>query len=114
MRFSTVILLDVTGTEEERTKGEDAERGDDLKVESWACGEEPYDCHLYFRWGAIMYYSDGSMYGLLCRRAMRLFLIPVYQAHKPHVLAHKWFYEFGTRHNMSIKAGRMLRDMRML
>lgn len=73
MRFSTVILLDVTGTEEERTKGEDAERGDDLKVESWACGEEPYDCHLYFRWGAIMYYSDGNMYGLLCRRAMPAF-----------------------------------------
>ena len=40
--------------------------------------------------------------------------IPVYQAHKPHVLAHKWFYEFGTRHNMSIKAGRKLRDMRMV
>ena len=48
--------------------------------------------------------------GALCR----LFLIPVYQAHKPHALAHKWFYEFGTRHNMSIKAGRKLRDMRML
>lgn len=48
MRFSIVILLDVAGTDEEREKGEDAERGDDLKVESWACSEELYDCHLYF------------------------------------------------------------------
>jgi len=38
----------------------------------------------------------------------------VSKGHKPHVLAHKWFYEFGTRHNMSIKAGRKLRDMRMV
>lgn len=34
-------------------KGKDAERGDDLKVESWAYSEELYDCHLIFRWGAI-------------------------------------------------------------
>ena len=26
-----------------------------------------------------------------------LYRIPVYQAHKPHVLAHKWFYEFVAR-----------------
>ena len=38
----------------------------------------------------------------------------MYQAHKPRVLAHKWFHEFGTRHNMSIKAVRQRCDMRML
>nr|DAY80852.1 MAG TPA: hypothetical protein [Caudoviricetes sp.] len=27
-------------------KGESAERGGGLVPESWACGEEPYDCHL--------------------------------------------------------------------
>ncbi len=40
--------------------------------------------------------------------------IPVYKGHKPHVLAHKWFHDFGTRHKMSIKAGRKHRDMRIL
>ncbi len=38
----------------------------------------------------------------------------MYQGHKPHVLAHKWFRDFGTRHKMSIKAGRKHRDMRIL
>ena len=36
------------------------------------------------------------------------------KGHKPHVLAHKWFHDFGTRHNMSIKAERKFRDMRIL
>ena len=36
------------------------------------------------------------------------------KGHKPHVLAHKWFHDFGTRHNMSIKAKRKLRDMRIV
>ena len=64
MRFSTVILLDVTGTDEERRKGEDAERGDGLKVESWACSEELYDCHLVLD-GALSYIiRTESMYGI--------------------------------------------------
>lgn len=34
-------------------KGLNAERGDFLKIKSWAQGEQLCDCHL-FRWGAIM------------------------------------------------------------
>lgn len=44
-------------------KGKDAERGDDLKVKSWAYSEEVYDCHLYFRWGAIRYHSYSKCTG---------------------------------------------------
>ena len=40
----------------------------------------------------------------------RFVLIPVYQSHKPHVLAHKWFHDLGTRsqheHKSDAKAAR--------
>jgi len=40
-------------------------------------------------------------------------MIQVSTGRKPRVLAHKWFDDLGTRHNMSIKAGRKPRDMRI-
>ena len=48
------------------------------------------------------------------RKHVAILGIKKYQKDKPHVLAHKWFYDLGTRHNMSIKAVRKQRDMRML
>ena len=36
------------------------------------------------------------------------------KCHKPLALAHKWFSDFMTRHNMSIKAMRSHCDMRIL
>ena len=40
--------------------------------------------------------------------------IQVSKGRKPHVLAHKWFYDVLTLHNMSIKVGRMHHDIRIL
>lgn len=47
--------------------------------------------------------ADFLFFGFQCTKVM-----------KSHVLAHVWFHDFGTRHKMSIKAGRKHRDMRIL
>ncbi len=39
-------ISDASGAVKGDPKGENAERGDLLRVESWVCSEELYDCHL--------------------------------------------------------------------
>lgn len=44
---------DVSGTEEEKGKGNAPKEGISMRMSSWACIEQVHDCHLFYGWGAI-------------------------------------------------------------
>lgn len=53
-------------------KGEDAERRECLRFESWAYGEEPYDCHLEIDGVLSKWIFDYLRRRFFCRRFLFL------------------------------------------
>ena len=74
----------------------------------------PYMCLLHFF--AYLYTISLvilTYFYLLCKYFF-VYRIQVSKGHKPLVLAQWWFNVLLTRHNISIKVGRQLHDMRIL